>query len=288
MKVDVLAGWTGLDEKRWNGLLDRSKLPSVFLSWQWQTQWAQAFARDRRLHLLSVTDEEGGLTGLLPLYEEQPATLRFLGGVDVSDYLDVIVAAGREEEVWHALLQHRAAEPRARPRARLRPPGLDHRRGTLPRAPVAGDLGRLPRPPLGEGPARAAPQDAQARARAAGGHRALPPRARGLGRGAEPVPQAPPPLQGRQGALHGRADGAVLPRCDRRPRRGRVGAPLVSRVRGRGGGELPLSRIRGDGGALQLRLRPGSCWARPGHRAAGPRDQGRHRSRHPDLRLPPR
>ena len=111
MKVDVLAGWTGLDEKRWNGLLDRSKLPSVFLSWQWQTQWAQAFARDRRLHLLSVTDEDGGLTGLLPLYEEQPATLRFLGGVDVSDYLDVIVAAGREEEVWHALLQHRAAEP---------------------------------------------------------------------------------------------------------------------------------------------------------------------------------
>ena len=110
MKVDVLAGWTGLDEKRWNGLLDRSKLPSVFLSWQWQTQWAQAFARDRRLHLLSVTDEEGGLTGLLPLYEEQPATLRFLGGVDVSDYLDVIVAAGREEEVWHALLQHRATE----------------------------------------------------------------------------------------------------------------------------------------------------------------------------------
>ncbi len=69
MKVDVLAGWTGLDEKRWNGLLDRSRLPSVFLSWQWQTQWAQAFARDRRLHLLSVTDEEGGLTGLLPLYE---------------------------------------------------------------------------------------------------------------------------------------------------------------------------------------------------------------------------
>ena len=111
MKVDVLAGWTGLDEKRWNGLLDRSKLPSVFLSWQWQTQWAQAFARDRRLHLLSVTDEDGGLTGLLPLYEERSATLRFLGGVDVSDYLDVIVAAGREEEVWHALLQHRAAEP---------------------------------------------------------------------------------------------------------------------------------------------------------------------------------
>jgi CelD/BcsL family acetyltransferase involved in cellulose biosynthesis len=33
-----------------------------------------------------------------------------LGGVDVSDYLDVIAAAGREEEVWQALLQFRAAQ----------------------------------------------------------------------------------------------------------------------------------------------------------------------------------
>jgi CelD/BcsL family acetyltransferase involved in cellulose biosynthesis len=111
MKVDALAGWAGLDETRWNALLDRSKLPSVFLTWQWQTQWARAFARERNLHLLSVTDEDGSLTSLLPLYEERPGTLRFLGGVDVSDYLDVIVAAGREEEVWHALLQQRAAQP---------------------------------------------------------------------------------------------------------------------------------------------------------------------------------
>src|SRR4029450_10912319 len=35
---------------------------------------------------------------------------RIVGGVDVSDYLDLIAAPGREEEVWEALLQHRAAE----------------------------------------------------------------------------------------------------------------------------------------------------------------------------------
>ncbi len=111
MKVDALPGWDGLDEQRWNGLLDRSKLPSVFLTWQWQTQWAQAFAAERLLHLLSVTDDDGSLGGLLALHEEEPGRLRLLGGVDVSDYLDVIAAAGREEEVWHALLQHRAAQP---------------------------------------------------------------------------------------------------------------------------------------------------------------------------------
>jgi CelD/BcsL family acetyltransferase involved in cellulose biosynthesis len=111
MKVDALTGWTGLDETRWNGLVDRSKLPSVFLTWQWQTHWARAFTRGRPLHLLSVTDEDGSLAGLLPLYEDEPTRLRFLGGVDVSDYLDLVAAAGREEEVWHSLLQHRAAEP---------------------------------------------------------------------------------------------------------------------------------------------------------------------------------
>lgn len=111
MKIDALAGWAGLDEKRWNALLDRSKLPSVFLTWHWQTQWVRAFAHEEQLRLLSVTDEDGSLAGLLPLYEERPGRCRFLGGVDVSDYLDVIAAAGREEEVWHALLQQRAAQP---------------------------------------------------------------------------------------------------------------------------------------------------------------------------------
>src|SRR5215470_8744466 len=110
MKVDALIGWGGLDEQRWNGLLDRSKLPSVFLTWQWQTEWAQAFVADRPLRLHSVTDDDGSLAALLPLYEEAPGRWLLLGGVDVSDYLDVIAVAGREEEVWDALLQHRAGQ----------------------------------------------------------------------------------------------------------------------------------------------------------------------------------
>ncbi len=110
MKVDALPGFEGLDEGRWNGLLDGARLPSAFLTWQWQTAWAEAFAAGRALQLLLVSDAAGTPAGLLPLYEEQAGRLRILGGVDVSDYLDVIAAAGREEEVWHALLQHRAAQ----------------------------------------------------------------------------------------------------------------------------------------------------------------------------------
>jgi CelD/BcsL family acetyltransferase involved in cellulose biosynthesis len=110
MKVDVLPGFESLDERRWNGLLSEARLPSVFLTWQWQTAWADAFAGDRALQLLLVSEESGAPAGLLPLYEDAPVRQRVLGGVDVSDYLDVIAAAGREDEVWHALLQHRAAE----------------------------------------------------------------------------------------------------------------------------------------------------------------------------------
>ena len=110
MKVDVLASLADLDEERWNGLLARSASASAFLTWQWQTEWARAFAADRPLQILAVSDAGGALAGLLPLYEETPARLCLLGGVEVSDYLDVIAVAGSEEEVWQALLQHRAAQ----------------------------------------------------------------------------------------------------------------------------------------------------------------------------------
>jgi len=110
MKVEALPGFESFDEGCWNGLLAQARQPSVFLSWQWQTAWARAFLAERSLHLLRVNDDAGTLTGLLPLYDEGAGLRRFVGGVDVSDYLDLIVPAGREEEIWQALLQHRAGE----------------------------------------------------------------------------------------------------------------------------------------------------------------------------------
>ena len=56
-----------------------------------------------------MTDDAGRVLGLLPLYEAEPGVLRLLGGVDVSDYLDLIAEAGRESEVWAALLSSRPA-----------------------------------------------------------------------------------------------------------------------------------------------------------------------------------
>ncbi len=109
MKVESLSGFDGLDAARWNALVAGSALPSVFLTWQWQTAWTRAFLGSRALQILAASEDSGALVGLLPLYEEAPGPLlRIVGGVDVSDYLDLIAPAGREEEIWAALLEHRA------------------------------------------------------------------------------------------------------------------------------------------------------------------------------------
>ena len=71
MRIERRASFGELDEKRWNLLLERSRVPSVFLTWQWQTAWADAFLAGRPLHLLTALDGDD-MVGLLPLYEEAP------------------------------------------------------------------------------------------------------------------------------------------------------------------------------------------------------------------------
>ena len=110
MKVDVLPALTGVDEASWNGLVDRSVAASVFLTWQWQAAWARAFTAGVDLEILTVRAADGSLAGVLPLYPDGPDRLRLVGGVDVSDYLDLIAPAGTEDEVWQTLLEHRAAQ----------------------------------------------------------------------------------------------------------------------------------------------------------------------------------
>lgn len=110
MKVESLDRFDLLDEGTWNGLLARMAAPVLFLTRHWQEHWWRAFAGGRRLRLYTVTDSTGQLMGLLPLYAESNGTARIVGGVDVSDYLDLVAPAGGEEEVWAALLQHRSCE----------------------------------------------------------------------------------------------------------------------------------------------------------------------------------
>jgi CelD/BcsL family acetyltransferase involved in cellulose biosynthesis len=108
MRVEHLSDWDalGIGEAGWNRLVERCRAPVPFATWQFQTAWFRAFAPGP-LHLLAVQDGAGDWVGVLPLYETPtPAgpVLRLVGGTDIADYLDLITLAGREEEVWKAVL----------------------------------------------------------------------------------------------------------------------------------------------------------------------------------------
>ncbi|MBM3217903.1 MAG: GNAT family N-acetyltransferase [Candidatus Rokubacteria bacterium] len=110
MKVVVHHRLEAVGRAAWEDLRSSARLRAPFLSWAWQTEWLHAFASDRRLDIRTVQDGDGALIGVLPLYEAGPGLHRIVGGADVSDYLDVLAVAGREEDVWTALVQARSAE----------------------------------------------------------------------------------------------------------------------------------------------------------------------------------
>jgi CelD/BcsL family acetyltransferase involved in cellulose biosynthesis len=107
MKVEVEARLEAVGPVAWNALHHDSALRSPFLAWTWQTEWVRAFGDGRRLEIWKVLDGAGRLIAALPLYEAAPDVFRIVGGTDVSDYLDLLVAAGQEEAAWQALLEAR-------------------------------------------------------------------------------------------------------------------------------------------------------------------------------------
>jgi CelD/BcsL family acetyltransferase involved in cellulose biosynthesis len=113
VKVDSHEGFEAVGAAAWSALHAATRLRSPFLTWTWQTEWARAFAADRRLRLWRVEDGDGALLAVLPLYEAAPGVLELVGGADVSDYLDLIARDGRETAAWAALLHARAGSAAA-------------------------------------------------------------------------------------------------------------------------------------------------------------------------------
>ena len=112
--VDAVAG-------AWDDLLGRSRDPEIFLTHTWMRTWWEVFGGEgERQPLVLLVHDGSDLIGLLPLQVRPvsglgPARLRrleFLGtGEDeadevCSDFLDVIAAAGREDDVCQALWRH--------------------------------------------------------------------------------------------------------------------------------------------------------------------------------------
>src|SRR5262245_23678283 len=95
----------------WTHLLAHSDADSLFVTWEWLYTWWRHLGAGRRLQLVAVR-RRSELIGLAP-FAVTPgrraslaplSSLAFLGTGSVgSDYLDVIVARGREAEVLDAL-----------------------------------------------------------------------------------------------------------------------------------------------------------------------------------------
>lgn len=98
----------------WAALHARSATATIFNSVTYARLWWRHFGVPGALQLWAVWDGDA-LLGIAPLYETEDeqgvAVLRFIGGVDVSDYLDVVTQPGREADVAAALLAGWADAP---------------------------------------------------------------------------------------------------------------------------------------------------------------------------------
>lgn len=93
--------------REWNTLLTRSVTDTIFLTHEWQRTWWECLG-EGELCLVTFRQDDGTLVGIAPLFVETTSTgeraLALVGCVDVSDYLDVIVAREHTQAVYAALL----------------------------------------------------------------------------------------------------------------------------------------------------------------------------------------
>jgi CelD/BcsL family acetyltransferase involved in cellulose biosynthesis len=116
MRIDCVRGTPELLalEPEWRSLLERSASNGLFLSWEWISTWWEVFGARFTPHVLVARDDDGSVCGIAPLMlGPGPGKARwlrhlmFIGqqGDVTSEYLDFIVAAGREAEVAPALVR---------------------------------------------------------------------------------------------------------------------------------------------------------------------------------------
>lgn len=96
---------------QWNALLRDSGADCVFLTYEWQSSWWDAY-HPGEIWALAVR-EDGHLVGLAPWFVQQEGrgrrVVRAIGCVDVTDYLEIIACQGLERAVFEALAEFIAA-----------------------------------------------------------------------------------------------------------------------------------------------------------------------------------
>jgi len=105
----------------WEALHAAQARPSPFLSPRFLLPWRRAFGEGCEVRVARFAPAGGPAEGLLFLCRCSEGGWTFLGGEQVADYLDALVAPGREERFWREFLSRGLPAPGGGP---LRLPGL--------------------------------------------------------------------------------------------------------------------------------------------------------------------
>lgn len=105
MGWDWIDGVCGVPAAEWDALLRRAAHRSPFLSRRFLVPWAETFASGRPVRAGGFRREDGRLAGLVFLWRPRAGGgWELLGGEDVSDSLDAIVAPADARAFWKAFL----------------------------------------------------------------------------------------------------------------------------------------------------------------------------------------
>jgi len=98
--------------KPWSALLAEAPGYSIFATPEWAATWWRSFGGNNDLHILTVQDGSD-LLGIAPLFVETVASVplvRLVGGIEVTDYTDIICRPGTAGRVWKHVLAHLETE----------------------------------------------------------------------------------------------------------------------------------------------------------------------------------
>ena len=99
--------------REWDDLLARVKKAPIFMRYIYQRTWWQ-YLGNNNLKLIAIRDDDERLVGLAPLYGQVTETgqrqLTFVGCVDVSDYLDLLIDKDYVQAGHQALLDCLASD----------------------------------------------------------------------------------------------------------------------------------------------------------------------------------
>ncbi len=110
MKLSTYTDTSVFDTLRdaWNPLVQRSITNTPFNTWEWNSAWWAAY-HPGDLWVVTATDDEDNLLGIAPWFIEQAdgkRVVRFIGHVDVTDYMDLIIDAAHKDAVFEAFANH--------------------------------------------------------------------------------------------------------------------------------------------------------------------------------------